>query len=129
MTPFPILTLLAVVVAVLMLWLIRRDRLPVSHSLWWLGAAFVILAFGIFPGLIDTIAAFFGVSYAPSIAFIIAILILIIKALLEDLEVSKTRRRQIRMAQKLSILEHRLEQLQQQLEVSGAAPKHRQPSP
>ena len=47
---------LGVTMAALILWMIRRDRLPVSHSLWWLTVSAMIALFGLMPGLLDTLA-------------------------------------------------------------------------
>lgn len=103
--------ILALVMAGLILWLIRRDRLPVRHSLWWLTCSFLILVFGLFPPAIDRLAELTGVAYPPSLLFVMAILALLIKLLLEDLEVSSTRRRLLRLAQKSAILEQQVREL------------------
>ncbi|MFW6341122.1 MAG: DUF2304 domain-containing protein [Wenzhouxiangella sp.] len=104
--------LLAGLVVVAIFWLLRRDRLPVMHSLWWLCVAGLIGLLGLFPRLIDVAAGFVGVAYSPSLLFIVAILVLLIKVLLEDVDVSRDRRRLLRLAQKVAMLEERLERLQ-----------------
>lgn len=108
--------ILAVAMVVMILWLIRRDRLPIGHSLWWLAVSIMIAAFGIFPGLIDSLARKVGISYPPSLLFTLAILTLVIKVLIEDLEVSSNRRRLLRLAQKTAMLEAELEQLKKKVE-------------
>ncbi len=108
--------LLAVIMVAMILWLIRKDRLPVSQSLWWLSVSIMILLFGLFPGLIDSLARQVGISYPPSLLFMIAILTLVIKVLIEDLEVSSNRRRLLRLAQKTAMLEAQLERLKKEVE-------------
>jgi hypothetical protein len=107
--------LLAVAMAFLILWMIRRDRLPVSHSLWWLSVSVLIAIFGFFPSLLDKIAAFVGIAYPPSLLFIVAILTLLIKVLLEDLEVSTNRRRLLKLAQKTAVLEEEIHALRERV--------------
>lgn len=107
---------LALAVIVLIVWLIRRDRLPVNHAIWWLTVATIIALLGFFPNLIDVVAGAVGISYPPSLLFILAILTLLIKVLLEDLEVSTNRRRLLRLAQKTSILEEEIRELRQRLD-------------
>jgi len=107
---------LALLIAGLIVWLIRRDRLPVRHSLWWLACSVLILVFGLFPGLVDQLAALAGVSYPPSLLFVLAILALLVKLLLEDVEVSTTRRRLLRLAQKSAILEQEIRALSERLD-------------
>ena len=109
---------LAAVVVLAIFWLLRRDRLPVMHSLWWLSVAGLIAALGLFPRLIDRAAEWVGVAYPPSLLFIVAILVILIKVLLEDIDVSHDRRRLLRLAQKVAILEEALERLKAKVDIS-----------
>jgi hypothetical protein len=104
--------ILAGMVVLAIFWLLRRDRLPVMHSLWWLSVAGLIALLGLFPRAIDIAANWVGVAYSPSLLFITAILVLLIKVLLEDVDVSRDRRRLLRLAQKVAMLEERLENLE-----------------
>jgi len=110
---------LAAAMVALILWMIRRDRLPVSHSLWWLTVSVMIALFGLTPGLLDAMARMVGITYAPSLLFVLAILTLLIKVLLEDLELTTNRRRLLRLAQKTAILEQEIRQLRERLETRG----------
>ena len=107
---------LAAAMVVLILWMIRRDRLPVSHSLWWLTVSVMIALFGLVPELLDALAGMVGIAYAPSLLFVLAILTLLIKVLLEDLELTTNRRRLLRLAQKTAILEEEVRQLRERVE-------------
>lgn len=107
---------LGVAMAALILWMIRRDRLPVSHSLWWLIVSALIALFGLAPGLLDALARMVGITYAPSLLFVLAILTLLIKVLLEDLELTTNRRRLLRLAQKTAILEEQVRQLRERID-------------
>lgn len=106
---------LALAVAVLIVWLIRHERLPVKRSLWWLAVAVVIGIFGFFPQMIDQTAKLVGISYPPALLFTLAILTLLIKLLLEDMEVSTQQRRILRLAQKTAMLEEAIRELREQL--------------
>lgn len=103
-------------VIVLIVWLIRRDRLPISHAIWWLTVVAIIAVLGFFPNLLDTVARLVGISYSPSLLFTLAILTLLIKVLLEDLEVSTNRRRLLRLAQKTAILEQEVRTMRESIE-------------
>lgn len=107
---------LGAAMAALILWMIRRDRLPVSHSLWWLTVSALIALFGLIPGLLDALARMVGITYAPSLLFVLAILTLLIKVLLEDLELTTNRRRLLRLAQKTAILEEEVRQLRDRMD-------------
>ncbi len=107
---------LAIGLVVLVLWLIRRDRLPISHSIWWLSISILIAVFGLLPELLNTLARTVGVDYPPSLLFILGILTLFFKVLIEDLEISTTRRRLLRLAQRTAILEQELNALKEKNE-------------
>src|SRR6056297_2000098 len=107
---------LSVAMIVLILWMIRRDRLPVSHAIWWLVVSGLIGLFGLVPGVLDKLARTVGVGYAPSLLFVLAILTLLIKVLMEDLEVSTNRRRLLRLAQKTAMLEEEVRNLRESVE-------------
>lgn len=102
---------LAALVLAAIFWLLRRDRLPVMHALWWLVVAALIAVLGLFPRLIDQAAALVGVTYPPSLLFVVAILVLLVKLLLEDVDVSRDRQRLLRLGQQVAMLQEELERL------------------
>lgn len=102
---------LAALVLAAIFWLLRRDRLPVMHALWWLVVAALIAVLGLFPRLIDQAAALVGVAYPPSLLFVVAILVLLVKLLLEDGDVSRDRQRLLRLGQQVAMLQEELERL------------------
>lgn len=103
---------LGILIAVSIIWLIRKDLMHVRYSLWWLVVAIGIMLLGWFPGLMDGIGEMMGVAYPPAVLFLVAIVALLIKALLGDIERSKTSRRTLRLTQRLAILENRLHELE-----------------
>ena len=101
---------LGLFVALMIFLLIRRDRLVVMHSVWWLGIALMIVVLALFPELVDLGAKAVGITYPPSLLFMSAILILVIKLLLSDIDRSHDRRRLLLLAQKVSMLEAKLKE-------------------
>ncbi len=99
----------------MILWLIRRDRMPIMQSMWWMVVATIILILGIQPRLVDILSRWVGVSYGPALLFSLAILVLLIKLLLEDIEVSKDRRRIFHLVQKMGILEEQVRRLKNEV--------------
>jgi len=98
-------------VAALIVYLVRRDQLHVNHGLGWLLVAACFGLLGFAPGIFDWIATFLGISYPPVLALTIAIALLVIKALLTDIEYSKLKIRNQRLVQRLAILETELQGL------------------
>lgn len=105
----PLITLLTAVFGVLlsalMLYLMRRDHLQISHGLGWTLAILVCSLMGFAPSLFDAVAVGIGVSYAPILGIALAMAALVIKALLTDIEISKLKTREQRLIQKVALLE------------------------
>ena len=105
----PLITLLTAVFGValsaLMLYLMRRDHLQISHGLGWTLVILVCSLMGFAPSLFDAVAMGIGVSYAPILGIALAIGALVIKALLTDIEISKLKTREQRLIQKVALLE------------------------
>ena len=94
------LTLAAAVV-----WLIRRDRLHVSHGVGWTFAVFGFAFLGFAPAFFDGIAAKLGIAYPPILAVALGFGVLIVKILLMDIARTRMEIRYQRLTQKLAILE------------------------
>ena len=76
-----------------------------------MAAGFAMLGF--LPGLIDNVAARLGVAYPPVLALTLAIIVLVLKILLMDIERSRTEMRNQRLIQRVAMLESDLKKLQQ----------------
>lgn len=91
--------------AFLILFLLRRDHLYLRDALFWVSAAAFSLIFGLSPRLMDRLAALAGVSYSPTFFLLIAVLVLLIKALMSDLAITSLRRDLRRLNQRVALLE------------------------
>ena len=100
-----------VVIALLMVYLVRRDRLHVSHGLGWTTVILVFAFLGVAPSIFDTLASLLGVKYAPILGIMLAIGVLVIKALVADLESTRLKLSQQRLIQKVSLLEAELREI------------------
>lgn len=103
------------VVAVLaigaILWLIRKDHLHPRKAIFWIFSCAAIGLLGFFPSIADWIAGLLGVAYSPSLFLTLGIVVLLIKLL--QLDIARTHEHQliVILAQRLSILEMRIENL------------------
>ena len=91
--------------------LIRRDSILMGAAFRWLILAISILALGIFPQLADLAAGMVGIAYSPILPVILACLLLMLKALIADIERARTQVKMDRIAQKLAMVEMELEQI------------------
>ena len=107
------LTSLAIglVLAAVILLLVRRAHLHGPHALWWLGLAAAIILLGTWPRLTDLIAPYLGVSYPPIVAVILGFALVLVKMMSMDLERSRQEQCLRRLAQRLALLEARIESL------------------
>lgn len=102
-------TLMGVSLAVLILFLIRRDHLYLMHGLFWVAAAIAVSVLGAWPGLIDHLAALTGVSYPPALLLLLACMVLLLKALHADMVNTRIERDVRRLNQRVAMLEADLE--------------------
>ena len=102
---------IGVVVAALIIWLIRKDRLHVNHGMGWVVVALVFALLGFSPGVIDQLAQFLGIGYPPVLALTLGIAVLTIKILLMDIERSRLEIRNQRLIQRVAMLETDLKNL------------------
>ena len=93
------------IIALAILWLIRRDHIHPHFTLWWLAVACGIIVFSAFPTLIDTIGNKLGISYPPVFLIIIALGLIAVKMLKMDMERSDLERRLRRLTQRLALFE------------------------
>lgn len=91
--------------AAAILYLVRRDHLYIRQGVFWIVAALVTLAFAIWPYLIDTLGGVLGIAYPPTLLFLTAILVLVMKALLADIALTKLQRDLRRLNQRIALLE------------------------
>jgi hypothetical protein len=92
-------------VALIILWLVRRDHLHGRYAFWWIGAAAAVVLLGFWPRAFDIVAGYLGIGYPPILAVVLGFVLLLLKALTMDLERSRQERAIRRLAQRLAILD------------------------
>lgn len=95
--------------AVLILYLIRRDHLYLMHGLFWAAVAGAAAVLGAWPGLIDRLAGWAGFGYPPSLLLLLACVLLVVKALHADMVNTRIERDVRRLNQRLALLEADIE--------------------
>ena len=91
--------------AVVILYLVRRDHIYIRQGVFWILVALVSMLFGLYPPLVDVVGGAFGVAYPPTLLFLVAIIVLLLKALLGDIALTKVRRDLRRLNQRIALLE------------------------
>ncbi|MEP4149544.1 MAG: DUF2304 domain-containing protein [Halioglobus sp.] len=109
---FSIVTgIIGLLVAVIIIILMRRDRLHAQHGLGWIIVALGFALLGFSPEIIDRVAQYFGIAYPPVLALTLGIAVLVIKVLLMDIERSRIEVRNQRLVQRVAMLEADLKKL------------------
>lgn len=94
-------------IGLVILVLVRRDRLHASYTFWWMMTALVVTVAGFFPSLVDKLGHLLGIAYPPILLLIAGFCLILLKILTMDLERSHQEERIRVLTQKLSLLEAR----------------------
>lgn len=106
MTSLQITTaLLGIGLAAAILFLVRRDHMYVMHGMFWIAVAFFAAMLGLWPRLIDKMAAWVGISYPPAFLLLGVSIVLFIKALHTDMVNTRIERNLRLLNQRLAIFE------------------------
>ena len=113
MTPLRV-SIVAAVAALLLLFvifeLIRSRRLQERYAMLWLLTGIVILILALWRGLLSTIADSVGIAYPPSALFVLAAFFILLLLLHYSTVISTLADQNRILAQRLALLEHRLEE-------------------
>ena len=113
--------------------LVRRDHLYIRQGVFWIAIALLTLAFAIWPTLIDTLGGALGIAYPPTLLFLVAIAVLVVKVLFADITATRLKRDIRRLNQRLAMLEAERPVIDDQItsfpEAEKAAPPQRRVAP
>jgi hypothetical protein len=113
MTPFRV-SIVAALAALLLLFvifeLIRSRRLQERYAMLWLLTGIVILVLGLWRDLLSRIADLVGIAYPPSALFALAGLFILVLLLHYSTVISKLSDENMILAQRLALLERRVEE-------------------
>lgn len=107
--------LMGISLAVLILYLVRRDHLYLMLGLFWVAVAAAAALLGAWPGLIDHLAVLFRISYSPALLLLFVCIVLLLKALHVDMVNTRVERDMRRLNQRLAILEAEIRRLRDQV--------------
>lgn len=100
--------IIGALLAVIILYMIRRDHLYLRDAIFWLVTAVVSIAFAAFPTFINALGDIAGVIYAPALALGLVCVVLTVKALLSDIALTQMRRDIRQLNQRIALLDGEL---------------------
>ena len=104
------IVVVAALVALTVVFYVRRWRLREQYSLLWLVLAVGMVIPAAAPGLVEWVAAQLDVFYAPSILFFLSLAVVAMMLFHYALEISRLADQNRELAQRLALLQARLEE-------------------
>jgi hypothetical protein len=90
--------------------MVRRRKLKTEYSLIWLAVSITFIAFSFWRSGIDRLAKLFGISYAPSVLFIILLIGIIFLLIEFSMIISKQAERIKVLVQDMALLKNEIEE-------------------
>jgi hypothetical protein len=90
--------------------LVRRRKLKTEYSLIWLAVSITFIVFSFWRSGIDRLAELFGISYAPSVLFIILLIGIIFLLIEFSMIISKQAERIKVLVQEMALLKNEIEE-------------------
>ena len=103
--------------------LVRRRRLMERYALLWLISTFVLLALAAWRGLLEQVSTAIGIYYAPSALFVVALGFILVLLLHFSLVISRLADQNKVLAQRLSLMQQRVDQLERAVEPVAEDPE------
>ena len=117
--------ILSILLIFVLVWMIRTRRLQERHAILWLVAAGGIVILGVSEGALDAVSRALGISYPPSALFLIVVGFLGLALLDAVITISRLTDRVRTLAQRLAMLDERLDRLVEHSDAVGS----QEPSP
>ena len=103
------LIVLSIILALIILRLIAKNKLPVKYSLFWLISSFVVFLVGVFPGFIRIFTKLIGFENSSSLVACVIIGLLLLITLLLTIIISEQKRKLLLLVQEVSLLKQKID--------------------
>lgn len=108
-----------VIFLVMMIELIRKNRVTLKYALLWLFSGLVLLVLAIFPQVLNWVAGLIGVYSPVNALFAILLCCGLVLMISFSVIVSGNKKAVVRLTQKISLLENRIRELEKQTQDAG----------
>lgn len=102
MNPQILAIILSVAMLVIVLVLLRFYFLPEKYAVIWLVAAVVAIVLSVFPGVLDSIAKFFGIAQPINLLFVAGFFVVLLLLMQLSLELARTREQLRKVVQSIA---------------------------
>ena len=111
--------IIGVIFLVMMIELIRKNRVTLKYALLWLFSGLVLLVLAIFPQVLNWVAGLIGVYSPVNALFAILLCCGLVLMISFSVIVSGNKKAVVRLTQKISLLENRIRELEKQAQDAG----------
>ncbi len=99
--------ILSVIVILYVINIVRKKKFSIKESFWWIVASIIMLLLSIFPYSIDYFAKKLGVSYPPSLLFVLCIIFLLFINFRDSKRISELQTKVVELGQELAIIKEK----------------------
>ena len=111
--------IVAILICVLIFELVRRKHLMERYAILWLVAGLTLLVLALWKGLLTTLSHAAGIYYPPAALFAVGFLLVLVMLLHFSMTVSRLSGENKMLAQRLALLQQRLEQEEEEEVAQG----------
>ncbi|GGK95425.1 hypothetical protein GCM10007382_14570 [Salinibacterium xinjiangense] len=108
--------------------MLRRGRLRERHAIWWIVAGVLALVIGVFPTVLDWAAGLLGITLPTNLVFFVSIAVLFLVCIQNSAELTKLENKTRTLAEEVTLLSLRLDQLEPKPHSGPLAPPAEQRS-
>jgi hypothetical protein len=91
--------------------LIRKNRLLEQYALLWIASAVLLLVVSVWRNLLEKLAAWAGIYYAPSALFLVAVFCGMVIAMHFSVVISQMKKQNHALAQEVALLRHEVDRM------------------
>ena len=102
----------AVLFFVLLVWLLKRNRLSLKYCLLWLLSGIIMLVLAVFPGVLDWFSHAIGIYSSVNALFAVILFCGMMLMISFTVIVSREKQEIVKMVQRIALLENRIRELE-----------------
>ncbi len=100
--------ILSIIVVLYVMNIVRKKKFSIKESFWWFIASVLMLILSIFPYSIDFFAKLLGITYPPSLLFVLCILFLLFMNFRDSKRISELQAKVVELGQELAIVKEKV---------------------
>lgn len=89
--------------------IVRRNKLPIKESFWWVVGAVAVLLLAIFPQVLNWFSLLVGIAYPPTLLLMICVIFLLFIIFKDSRRIAKLQSQSIELEQQLALIKNQLQ--------------------